>query len=106
MRSSKRRQIEVQFLPPLGDVRLSGVALKGRSVDFPARAMYLSWIMALPDACITAEDISVAIEGHPILRDLSFTVRCGERVIVAGPNGAGKTTLLKVILGLQRWSKG
>ncbi len=68
--------------------------------------MYLSWIMALPDACITAEDISVAIEGHPILRDLSFTVRCGERVIVAGPNGAGKTTLLKVILGLQRWSKG
>jgi len=62
--------------------------------------------MAQPEPCITAENITVAIDGHQILRDLSFSVRCGERVIVAGPNGAGKTTLLKVILGLQRWSIG
>jgi ABC-type cobalamin/Fe3+-siderophores transport system ATPase subunit len=62
--------------------------------------------MARPEACITAEDMSVAIDGYPILRNLSFAVHYGERVIVAGPNGAGKTTLLKVILGLQRWSKG
>lgn len=53
-------------------------------------------------ACILAEGVEVAIDGHRILRDLSFTVGCGERVIVAGPNGAGKTTLLKAILGLQR----
>jgi ABC-type Mn2+/Zn2+ transport system ATPase subunit len=62
--------------------------------------------MARPDACISADGINVAIDGHHILRDLSFCVACGERVIVAGPNGAGKTTLLKVILGLQRWSTG
>lgn len=62
--------------------------------------------MAQADACITAEGITVAIDGHQILRNLRFSVSCGERVIVAGPNGAGKTTLLKVILGLQRWSAG
>ena len=62
--------------------------------------------MAQPDACIAAESIHVSIDGHSILHDLSFSVSCGERVIVAGPNGAGKTTLLKVILGLQRWSAG
>jgi ABC-type Mn2+/Zn2+ transport system ATPase subunit len=62
--------------------------------------------MAQPDACITAEGITVAIDGHQILRNLSFAVQYGERVIVAGPNGAGKTTLLKAILGLQRWNAG
>ncbi|HUI72094.1 MAG TPA: ATP-binding cassette domain-containing protein [Spirochaetia bacterium] len=62
--------------------------------------------MAQPDACITAKNVSVTIDGHQILRDLSFSVGCGERVIVAGANGAGKTTLLKVILGLQRWNAG
>jgi len=62
--------------------------------------------MAQPEACIAARSIHVSIDGHSILHDLSFSVSCGERVIVAGPNGAGKTTLLKVILGLQRWSAG
>ncbi len=62
--------------------------------------------MSRPDSCIAAEGISVAIDGHPVLQNLSFSVACGERVIVAGPNGAGKTTLLRVILGLQRWSAG
>ncbi|MBZ5698995.1 MAG: ATP-binding cassette domain-containing protein [Acidobacteriia bacterium] len=62
--------------------------------------------MSRADACITAEGVNVAIDGHHILRDLCLSVSCGERVIVAGPNGAGKTTLLKVILGLQRWSTG
>jgi ABC-type multidrug transport system ATPase subunit len=62
--------------------------------------------MAQPEACIHAQGINLVIDGHAILRELSFRVECGERVIVAGPNGAGKTTLLKVILGLQRWSTG
>ena len=57
-------------------------------------------------SCILAEGVEVAVDGHRILRDLSFTVGCGERVIVAGPNGAGKTTLLKAILGLQRTQGG
>ena len=60
----------------------------------------------MAQACIYAEGINVAIDGHPILQDLSFRVECGERVIVAGPNGSGKTTLLKVILGLQKWGTG
>jgi zinc transport system ATP-binding protein len=62
--------------------------------------------MSQLNACIAAEGINVAIDGHPILSDLSFSVPYGERVIVAGPNGAGKTTFLRVILGLQRLNTG
>lgn len=37
--------------------------------------------------------------GEPLARDISFTVRAGDRVAVAGPNGCGKSTLLKTVLG-------
>ena len=40
------------------------------------------------------------------LRDISFTVRPGERLGVLGYNGAGKSTLLKVIAGVMKPTEG
>ncbi len=40
------------------------------------------------------------------LRDVSFTVRESEFVLMLGPNGAGKTTLLKILAGILPYSKG
>ena len=41
-----------------------------------------------------------------LLRDVSWTVRGGERWVVLGANGAGKTTLLQVAAGTLRPSAG
>ena len=41
--------------------------------------------------------LGVDLDGRPVLRDLSFSVRTGERVVVLGVNGCGKTTLLKAL---------
>ena len=60
----------------------------------------------MPKQCIHIESLHVQREGTEILRGLSLSVACGERLIVAGPNGAGKTTLLKAILGMVRASAG
>jgi molybdate transport system ATP-binding protein len=38
-------------------------------------------------------------EGRPVLDNVSWTVRPGERWVLAGGNGAGKTQLLKLISG-------
>jgi phospholipid/cholesterol/gamma-HCH transport system ATP-binding protein len=35
-----------------------------------------------------------------LLKDISFSVKAGERISLLGPGGCGKTTVLKLILGL------
>ena len=62
--------------------------------------------MPAGEICLSIEDLRLEREGVPILRGLSLSVACAERLIVAGPNGAGKTTLLKAILGLVKRTSG
>ena len=46
---------------------------------------------------LSVDRLTVAFDGHTILRDVSFDVSAGRWVGVLGPNGAGKTTLLRAI---------
>jgi zinc/manganese transport system ATP-binding protein len=55
---------------------------------------------------LRVDGVSVSLSGREILDDVSFTVRAGEFIGLIGSNGAGKTTLLRVILGLQRPTRG
>jgi iron complex transport system ATP-binding protein len=53
---------------------------------------------------LSIRDVGVTLDGHQILRNVSFDVMAGEWVTVIGPNGAGKSTLLRAIGGLVRFS--
>jgi iron complex transport system ATP-binding protein len=44
--------------------------------------------------------VSVALDGRPVLHDLTLTVPGGSRLGLIGPNGSGKTTLLRAVAGL------
>ncbi len=50
-------------------------------------------------ALVEMNNVNVAYGDVQILKDISWTVREGERWALFGPNGAGKTTLLSLILG-------
>ncbi|CEP12230.1 hypothetical protein [Parasitella parasitica] len=48
---------------------------------------------------VEMKNVKVTYSGNPILRDITWTVRKGERWALLGPNGSGKTTLLSFLTG-------
>ena len=49
---------------------------------------------------LAAQNLSFAYEPtKPLIRNLSFTIKAGDRVCIIGSNGKGKTTLLKLLGG-------
>ena len=50
-------------------------------------------------AIIEFHNVNVSYADRSILKDVSWTVRAGERWALLGPNGSGKTTLLSLISG-------
>ncbi len=62
--------------------------------------------MALGAAGISAESVSVSLDGDPVLRAVDFATSPGSQVAVLGPSGCGKTTLLRSLAGLQRIDDG
>jgi molybdate transport system ATP-binding protein len=48
---------------------------------------------------IEVSHCSIVLDGHPVLNDVSFALRKGERWALIGANGSGKTLLLKLLRG-------
>lgn len=52
---------------------------------------------------IRMRDVSFAYEeGKDVVRDVSLSIRQGERIALVGKNGAGKSTLARLICGISR----
>ena len=51
------------------------------------------------DPIVEMKNVKVTYGGNPILRDITWTVRKGEKWALLGPNGSGKTTLLSFLTG-------
>jgi ABC-type Mn2+/Zn2+ transport system ATPase subunit len=48
---------------------------------------------------LSTANLAAGYGGRPVLADVSFSARPGERIAVLGPNGGGKTTLFRTLLG-------
>ncbi|MCB9993747.1 MAG: ABC transporter ATP-binding protein [Hyphomicrobiaceae bacterium] len=57
-------------------------------------------------SALVFRDVTVRIDGHLILDQLSFDLRPGEVVCLLGESGSGKSTVLRVAAGLQSVSGG
>jgi len=57
--------------------------------------------MAAPELVI--DNLHVRVDGTPVLKGLSLTVRGGEVHALMGPNGTGKSTLAQTLMGHPRY---
>ncbi|HED13635.1 MAG TPA: ATP-binding cassette domain-containing protein [Gammaproteobacteria bacterium] len=60
----------------------------------------------MPDPLLRLEEIDAGYGANRVLRNISLTVRPGERLGLLGRNGAGKSTLVKVLAGEKLVSHG
>jgi branched-chain amino acid transport system ATP-binding protein len=63
-------------------------------------------IMATPIFELRFEGVTAGYGNLPVVDNISFTVRAGERLGLIGRNGAGKTTTLAAAMGLADLIKG
>lgn len=55
---------------------------------------------------VQAHQLGLAIDGHQLLTNVSFTARPGTLTAVIGPSGAGKSTLIKLLGGAAQPTSG
>ncbi|MDO4384852.1 MAG: ABC transporter ATP-binding protein, partial [Clostridia bacterium] len=59
-----------------------------------------------PRGDIEFSHVTFGYGDHPVLADLSFTVKAGEQVTLVGRTGAGKSTVFRLLLGLYQPENG
>jgi ABC-type Mn2+/Zn2+ transport system ATPase subunit len=62
--------------------------------------------VAFGSRLVQSHALAVGYGGPPVLTDVTFELREGERIAVLGPNGGGKTTLFRALLGELRPAHG
>lgn len=65
-----------------------------------------SVVLRTADALFGLKHVAYRVKEREILKDVSFTVNQGERLLLLGENGCGKTTLLRLIARLNRPTGG
>ncbi|MBN1423388.1 ABC transporter ATP-binding protein [Candidatus Fermentibacteria bacterium] len=69
--------------------------------EFPSRQVPAGRAEVPRMSALQFSDVSFSYaESDPLLKDLSFQVRAGERVVLVGEVGSGKTTVLKLAAGV------
>ena len=58
------------------------------------------------DQLLTVEGLSKEVDGRQLFKNVSFTLKKGDKVAFVGPNGAAKTMLFKILMGEEEADEG
>jgi len=58
--------------------------------------------MNIAPPILACRDLTLAVPGRTLCRDVAFEIQSGECWVIVGRNGAGKTTLLQTLAGLRQ----
>lgn len=55
---------------------------------------------------ISITDLNKWFGDFHVLKDISLSVRAGEKIVICGPSGSGKSTLIRCVNGLESYQQG
>ena len=58
------------------------------------------------DQLLQVDGISKSVDGEQVLKNVSFTLKRGDKVAFVGPNSIGKTMLFKILMGEEQADEG
>ena len=58
------------------------------------------------DQLLTVEKLNKSVDGESVLKNVSFTLKKGDKVAFVGPNTTGKTMLFKILMGEEQADSG
>ena len=58
------------------------------------------------DQLLQVDGISKSVDGEQVLKNVSFTLKRGDKVAFVGPNSIGKTILFKILMGEEQADEG
>ena len=58
------------------------------------------------DQLLTVEGLSKEVDGRQLFKNVSFTLKKGDKVAFVGPNGTAKTMLFKILMGEEEADEG
>ena len=58
------------------------------------------------DQLLQVEGLSKTVDGEQVLKNVSFTLKKGDKVAFVGPNSIGKTMLFKILMGEEEADEG
>lgn len=62
-----------------------------------------NWVGEIP---LRASGICKSYDEEVVLKNVSISIRRGERIVLLGPNGAGKSTFIKILMGNLKQDSG
>ena len=86
------------------NVRISYRRLKEHLLAFPTPRERID--LPQPNGKLAVKQLSYALNGHPILDEVSFAIEPGDALAVIGPSAAGKSTLCRFLVGLAAPNQG
>ncbi|MCE9618501.1 MAG: ATP-binding cassette domain-containing protein [Planctomycetes bacterium] len=77
-----------------------------RPIELDSMRLSLPKGPRIGDSVAVCEDLQKTLGDRLLFKELTITIKPGDRIGIIGPNGAGKTTLIRTLLGEIPFDKG